>query len=112
MTAAATCAQLWRQPWWIAVTLVQPMIWLLLFGALFQRCVDIPGFGSDSYIDFLAPGVVIMTAFFSRAGAAWRLLEDLDRGVMDRLLVTPVSRGSLIAGRVAQARRSIMSSSR
>jgi ABC-2 type transport system permease protein len=28
---------LWRQPWWIAVTLVQPVIWLLLYGALFKR---------------------------------------------------------------------------
>ena len=25
---------LWRQPWWIAVTLVQPIIWLLLFGCI------------------------------------------------------------------------------
>ena len=56
--------QLWRQPWWIAVSLVQPVIWLLLFGALFQSVADLPSFGSDSYIEFLAPGIVIMTAFF------------------------------------------------
>ena len=47
---------LWRQPWWIAVSLVQPVIWLLLFGALFKTVTDIPGFGSDNYIQFLAPG--------------------------------------------------------
>ena len=34
---------LWRQPWWIAVSLVQPVIWLLLFGALFKSVTDIPG---------------------------------------------------------------------
>jgi ABC-2 type transport system permease protein len=56
--------QLWRQPWWIAVSLVQPVIWLLLFGALFQSVADLPGFGSDDYITFIAPGIVIMTAFF------------------------------------------------
>ena len=33
---------LWRQPWWIAVSLVQPVIWLLLFGALFEAVTDIP----------------------------------------------------------------------
>jgi ABC-2 type transport system permease protein len=32
-----------RQPWWIAITLVQPVIWLLLFGAVFTATADIPG---------------------------------------------------------------------
>jgi ABC-2 type transport system permease protein len=94
--------QLWRQPWWIAVSLVQPVIWLLLFGALFQSVGDLPGFGSDSYIEFLAPGIVIMTAFFSAGWTGMGLLEDLDRGVTDRLLVSPISRPALLAGRVAQ----------
>ena len=63
--------QLWRQPWWIAVSLVQPVIWLLLFGALFQSVADLPGFGSDDYIVYLAPGIVIMTAFFSAGWTGW-----------------------------------------
>src|SRR5215203_3283496 len=57
-----------RQPWWIAVNLVQPVIWLLLFGSLFQNVVDIPGFtGGDDYRQFLTPGIVVMTALFSSA---------------------------------------------
>jgi len=94
--------QLWRQPWWIAVSLVQPVIWLLLFGALFQSVADLPAFGSDDYIVFLAPGIVIMTAFFSAGWTGMGLLEDLDRGVTDRLLTSPISRPALMAGRVAQ----------
>jgi ABC-2 type transport system permease protein len=90
-----------RQPWWIAVTLVQPVIWLLLFGALFKRVVDIPGFQGGSYIEFLAPGVVIMTAFFSAGWSGMPVIEDLDRGVIDRFLVAPTRRGSLIGGRLA-----------
>jgi ABC-2 type transport system permease protein len=101
-TTATHLRQLWRQPWWIAVSLVQPVIWLLLFGALFQSVADLPGFGSDSYIEFLAPGIVIMTAFFSAGWTGMGLLEDLDRGVTDRLLVSPISRPALLAGRVAQ----------
>ena len=54
-----------RQPWWIAVSLAQPIIYLLLFAALFKRIVEIPGFGSNSYLDFFTPGVVVMTALFS-----------------------------------------------
>jgi len=99
---------LWRQPWWIAVSLVQPVIWLLLFGALFEAVTDIPGFGSDNYIQFLAPGVVVMTAFFSAGWAGMPVIEDIDRGVIDRFLVTPVRRTSLISGRLGQGALTIV----
>jgi ABC-2 type transport system permease protein len=94
---------LWRQPWWIAVALVQPVIWLLLFGALFQTVTDIPGFGSDNYIQFLAPGVVVMTAFFGAGWTGMPVIQDIDRGVIDRFLVSPVRRSSLISGRLSSS---------
>src|SRR5205823_2847807 len=49
-----------RQPWFLFITLVQPVIWLFLFGSLFRRVVELPGFGAPSYLDYLVPGVVIM----------------------------------------------------
>ena len=82
--------ELWRQPWFVAVALVQPVIWLLLFGALFKRVIEIPGFHSHSYIAFLAPGVVVMTAMFNSAWSGMALIEDLNRGVTARFLVSPV----------------------
>ncbi len=94
---------LWRQPWWIAIALVQPVIWLLLFGALFRTVADIPGFGSDSYIQFIAPGVVVMTAFFGAGWLGMPLIQDIDRGVTDRFLVSPVRRSSLISGRLGSS---------
>jgi ABC-2 type transport system permease protein len=94
---------LWRQPWWIAVSLVQPVIWLLLFGALFKSVTDIPGFGSTNYIQFLAPGVVVMTAFFGAGWTGMPVIDDINRGVIDRFLVSPVRRGSLISGRLASS---------
>lgn len=94
--------RLWRQPWFIAITLVQPIIWLLLFGALFGRVVDIPGFRGGDYKQYLVPGVLVMTAFFSSGWNGMSTIDDLDRGVTDRLLVTPVRRWPLIAGRVGQ----------
>lgn len=94
--------ELWRQPVWIFVTLVQPVIWLLLFGALFGTVTDIPGFASNDYIQFLAPGVVIMTAFFSAGWSGMGIIEDFNRGVLDRFLVSPVRRSSLITGRLVQ----------
>ncbi len=91
-----------RQPWFVAITLVQPVIWLLLFGALFQGIVALPGFGGDdSYLDYLVPGVVVMTALFSSGWSGMGTIDDIDRSLMDRFLVAPIHRSSLIAGRVA-----------
>ena len=92
--------ELWRQPWFVAMTLVQPVIWLLLFGALFKRMIEIPGFHGHSYIAFLAPGIVVMTALFNSAWSGMALIEDLNRGVTARFLVSPVRREALIAGRI------------
>jgi ABC-2 type transport system permease protein len=92
-----------RQPWYLAVTLVQPVIWLLLFGQLFKSVIHIPGFSTStgSYLEFLTPGVVIMTALMSSAWAGTIYIEDMNRGVMDRLLASPVSRGAMMIGTLA-----------
>jgi ABC-2 type transport system permease protein len=90
-----------RQPWLISISLVQPVVWLLLFGQLFKRIVEIPGFSSGSYITFLTPGVVVMTAMFSGGWAGMGVISDLDRGVTDRFLVSPARRGALTAGMLA-----------
>jgi ABC-2 type transport system permease protein len=94
--------ELWRQPWFVAVALVQPVIWLLLFGALFKRVIEIPGFHAHSYIAFLAPGVVVMTAMFNSAWSGMALIEDINRGVTSRFLVSPVRREALIGGRIVK----------
>jgi ABC-2 type transport system permease protein len=93
---------LFRQPAWIAISLVQPIVWLLLYGALFKSIVEIPGFGAASYIDFLTPGVVVMTSLFSAGWSGMGLVDDTKRGIVDRFLVTPASRASLIWGRILQ----------
>lgn len=94
--------RLMRQPWFIAITLLQPVIWLLLFGALFQKIVEIPGFNGGDYEQYLVPGVLVMTAFFSSGWNGMAMIDDLNRGVADRLLVTPVKRMALIGGKVLQ----------
>jgi len=91
-----------RQPIFLVLTLIQPMVWLLMFGQLFKSVVTIPGFGEGgSYIEFLTPGVVAMTALFSAAWAGTVYIDDMERGVMDRLLASPVSRGAMMNGTLA-----------
>jgi ABC-2 type transport system permease protein len=94
--------RLWRQPWFIVIVLVQPVIWLFLFGALFEKVVDIPGFHGGDYKQYLVPGVLVMTAFFSSGWNGMSMIDELEGGVTDRLLVTPSRRWSIIAGRVGQ----------
>ncbi|HEX6351669.1 ABC transporter permease [Actinophytocola sp.] len=89
-----------RQPAFVVIMLIQPMIWLLLFGQLFKRIVELPGFASGSYIDFLTPGVVVMTVLFTSGWAGMAFIDDMDRGVMDRMLSSPVSRGAMMLASV------------
>lgn len=97
-----------RQPVWIGVTLVQPVIWLLLFGALFESVAELPGFPTDDYIQFIAPGVVMFTAFFSAGWSGMAIIEEIDRGILDRFLVSPMQRLALIAGRLLQGTVTIL----
>ena len=91
-----------RQPVWIVILLVQPFFWLLLYSQLFSRITDLPGFGTDSYIQFITPGIVVMTAFFTGSWNGMSMINDLDRGVIERFLATPAARSSLVLGHVAQ----------
>jgi len=93
--------QLYRVPVVIFMTLVQPIIWLLLFGALFKKVAEIPGFGGGDYITYLTPGVVIMTAMFSASWTGMAYIEDMQTGVMDRFLTAPVGRGALTTAMLA-----------
>lgn len=91
-----------RQPAYIALTLFQPILYLVVFSQLFKRIAQIPGFTSASYLVFLTPGIIILNALIGTAWSGMSMMEDVDRGVIDRFLQTPVKRVSLIAGRLAQ----------
>jgi ABC-2 type transport system permease protein len=91
-----------RQPAYLGIALVQPVIWLLLFGALFKAVAQIPGF-HGSYVDYLTPGVVVMLAVSSAGWSGMAFIEDINGGVMDRMLASPVWRGALNLGSVSQA---------
>ena len=92
---------LMRQPAWVGITVTQPLIWLILFGALFKAVTRIPGFHGGSYIDFLTPGIVVMLAVSSAGWTGMGFIEDINGGVMDRVLASPVWRGALNLGSVA-----------
>ncbi|MCO5315747.1 MAG: ABC transporter permease [Solirubrobacterales bacterium] len=97
-----------RQPMWIIVTLIQPIIWLVLFGGLFTTMENTPGWPPGvSFLEFITPGVIVMTAFFSAGWNGMAMIQELDRGIIDRFLVSPAARSSIILGRLLQGALSV-----
>jgi len=93
-----------RNPVVLVMTLAQPVIWLFLFGGLFQKVAELPGFGAPSYLDYIVPGVVVMNAVSLNSFAGMATMDEIERGTLDRFLVTPVRRGAIVnAGVVEQA---------
>jgi ABC-2 type transport system permease protein len=92
-----------RQPYVLAFSVVQPAIWLFLFGGLFQKVIDIPGFAyHGSYLAYLIPGVVAMNAMSGNMWAGMSMIEEIDRGTLNRFLVTPASRLAIMNASVAE----------
>ena len=91
-----------REPIWIAMMVIQPLIWLLLYGQLFSRVPTLRG-GAGSYVAFLAPGIICMNAFFGGSWSGMAMITDLDRHVVDRFLAAPASRVAIILSQVVRA---------
>ncbi len=89
--------QLQRRPTTLIAGLVQPVMWLVLFGALFQN-VPQGLFGeSANYGQFLGAGVMVFTAFGGALNAGLPVMFDREFGFLNRLLVAPlVSRFSIV----------------
>jgi ABC-2 type transport system permease protein len=93
--------QLIRRPSTLVAGIVQPLIWLILFGALFANAPEglLPGGGS--YGRFLGAGVIVFTAFSAALNAGLPVMFDREFGFLNRLLVAPLrSRTSIILASV------------
>jgi ABC-2 type transport system permease protein len=93
---------LMREPIWIALLLIQPMVWLLLYGQLFSRVPSLRG-GARTYVQFLTPGIVVMNAFFGGTWSGMAMITDLDRNVVSRFLATPASRFAIVFSQVVRS---------
>jgi ABC-2 type transport system permease protein len=90
--------QLQRRPSTLAAGIIQPLMWLVLFGALFQNAPQ--GLFGDriSYGQFLGAGVIVFTAFGGALNAGLPVMFDREFGFLNRLLVAPLaSRFSIVA---------------
>ncbi|MBI4865437.1 MAG: ABC transporter permease [Candidatus Wallbacteria bacterium] len=90
-----------RERMMIVFGLMQPLLWLLLFGNVFSGVArwrpDV--FGTDSYLAFQTAGIVALTVLGNAMMGGVPLLFDRESGMLAKILVTPSSRGSLVASR-------------
>ena len=93
--------QLKRRPSTLIAGVIQPFMWLILFGALFYNAPQ-GLFGDEfSYGQFLAPGIIVFTAFSGALNAGLPVMFDREFGFLNRLLVAPLtSRFSIVAASV------------
>jgi ABC-2 type transport system permease protein len=89
-----------RNPVWVILGLMQPILYLTLFGPLLEPVVSAPGFPPGSAWQVFVPGLLVQLAVFGAAFAGFGLIAEWRAGVVERMRVTPASRGALLLGRV------------
>ena len=82
--------QLLRRPSTLIAGILQPLIWLILFGALFANAPEGLLPGGMSYGRFLGAGVIVFTAFSGALNAGLPVMFDREFGFLNRLLVAPL----------------------
>jgi ABC-2 type transport system permease protein len=91
-----------RNPVWLFVSLAQPIYFLVLFGPLLKRVVDVQGFPGGGAFNVFVPGLLIQLAMFGCAFVGFSLIAEMRAGVIERLQVTPISRTALLLGRAGR----------
>ena len=89
-----------RNPVWVILGLMQPILYLILFGPLLEPVASAPGFPPGSAWQVFVPGLLVQLGIFGAAFAGFGLIAEWRSGVVERMRVTPASRGSLLLGRV------------
>ncbi|MBI1378185.1 MAG: ABC transporter permease [Frankiales bacterium] len=94
-----------RVPEMIFFSLVQPVIFVVMFAYVFGGAIPIPGAdpgaGAAAYREYLVPGIFGQTVAFAAAASTVGLAEDLHKGIIDRFRSLPMASGAVLFGRTA-----------
>ena len=108
----------YKNPIQLIISLVQPIVWLGLFGKAFNitglfsstlpagvnlNTVNLGIFGTTSYFSYLGAGMLAFIILFTAAFAGMSVVWDRRFGFMNKALSTPVGRGSIVIGKIAQS---------
>jgi ABC-2 type transport system permease protein/oleandomycin transport system permease protein len=87
-----------KVPAFIVFTVIQPVMFTLLFRYVFGGAIKVPVPGG--YVNYLLPGVIGQTAAFTSFGTAISLAQETQKGTIDRLRSMPIARSAVLLGRL------------
>lgn len=87
-----------RNPAWVIIGLMQPILYLVLFGPLLKPLAS--SFGASNAYTFFVPGLLVQLGIFGAMFAGFGLIAEWKEGVVEAERVTPAPRGALLAGRM------------
>lgn len=108
----------YTNPYQLLISLVQPVIWMGLFGKALNFSSFITAgapsgvnangillsfFGTTSYFSYLVCGMLVFIVLFSSTFAGMSVVWDRRFGFMNKALSTPVSRGAIVMGKILQS---------
>lgn len=91
-----------HDPFELFTRMVQPAVWLLIFGQAMDKAHAIPT-GKLSYLDYIAPGILAQSILFMAIFFGIALIWERDMGILHKILVTPAPRVTLVVGRAFAA---------
>ena len=97
-----------HNPLWVAVGVLQPVLYLVLFAPLLKPIASMRGIPPGGAYTVFVPGLLVQLGMFGAAGVGFSLISELRAGVIERLRVTPVSRVALLFGRALRDMLSIV----
>lgn len=77
---------------------VIPLSGLAIMSQVFREAANVPGFPTEDFIDWMMPGIAILTGMFGGGVMALRMVADHNSGYLDRLRLLPVGNGAVLAG--------------
>lgn len=90
-----------RTPELLFFTLIQPVMFVVLFNYVFGGAIGAALPPGESYAQFLIPGILVQTITFGAAATSVGLAEDLSKGIVDRFRSLPISRSAVLVGRIS-----------
>ena len=88
-----------RDPFSVIFSLVQPLVFLALFGPLLAGSVDPAAINGASPLQWFLPGVIVMICLFGTSATGSNLLFEIITGSYERVLASPLHRSSILVGK-------------
>jgi ABC-2 type transport system permease protein len=89
-----------RNPVWVILGLIQPILYLVMFGPLLEGMSAVQGWPAGDAWQVFVPGLLVQLGIFGAAFVGFGLIAEMRAGVVERMRVTPASRLALLMGRV------------